>query len=362
MIDEQQRQNAERETVRKKLPDWTSVDALMFPRHISLEQCSSQQTAEYKASIIDVPEGSAFIDLTGGFGVDCYYIGKQFDKATYVEQNAELCDIARHNYNVLGYDCEVICADAVEYLSQIDHAHLIYIDPARRDANGKRTYAIKDCTPDISTINDMLLAKADKVLVKLSPMFDWHKAITDLKGVTEVHIVSSGNECKELLILMENTVRPIKIVCVNDDCKVFFPLTKTSNLPLVKSEIEEHHYLYEPNTSIMKAGCFAEIAHKYGIYAISSNSHLFLSNEYIKDFPGRSFRIECVTSLNKKEVKEKLKDVTQANITTRNFPMSVDSLKKKLKIADGGNIYIFATTTKENRHILFVCKKECDAG
>ncbi|MDO5447176.1 MAG: SAM-dependent methyltransferase [Prevotellaceae bacterium] len=357
MTDEHIRQDAEREAARKKLPYWTSVDEIVFPRHISLEQCSSQQTAEYKASIIDAPKGSSFIDLTGGFGVDCYYIGKQFDKATYVEQNAELCDVAKHNYGVLNYNCEVVCADAVEYLSHVEHVHLIYIDPARRDSNGRRTYDIKDCTPDVSSINELLLAKADKVLVKLSPMFDWHKAVADLKGVTEVHIVSVGNECKELLILMENTVKPIKIFCVNDESKVSIPLAQTPVLPLAKAEIEDYTYLYEPSASIMKAGCFGEIAQNYDLEAVSSNSHLYVSDHEVKDFPGRSFEIVCVTSLNKKEVKEKLRGITQANIATRNFPMNVDSLKKRLKIADGGNIYIFATTTKENKHIMFVCKK-----
>ena len=356
-MDEQKRQAEERNSVRKKLPEWTSLDSIAYPRHISLEQCSSQATAEYKASIVEDVTKGAFVDLTGGFGVDCYYIGKHFDKAVYVEQNAELCETAKHNFSELGFNCDVCCEDASAFLAAMSPVHLIYIDPARRDTNGRRTYDIADCTPNVKELNDLLLAKADKVLVKLSPMFDWHKAVSDCKGVTEVHIVSVNNECKELLLVMEKQQKVLRVFCVNNQDVVEFSSIPSEDVSVEPIPLEVCKYLYEPNASVMKSGCFREVKAMYGIDEVSSNSHLFVSDKDIENFPGRKFQISSISSFNKKELKEKLAGITKANITVHNFPAKVSEVRKKLKLADGGDVYIFATTTRDQKHVMFICNK-----
>lgn len=359
-MDEERSQEVEREYARKKLQEWSAVDDILYPRHISLEQCSSEQTATYKSTLIGNNK-ETFVDLTGGFGVDCYYIGKNFEKPTYIEQNPDLCKIVESNYHTLGFSkCEVVCDEAESYLYKMDRVHLIYIDPARRDDNGRRTYAIEDCTPNVKELNNLLLEKADKVIIKLSPMFDWHKAVRDMNGVTEVHIVSVGNECKELLLVLENTDKPLRLICVDDDVRyerIVIKKTIKEKISADSKNIEDYHYLYEPNASIMKAGCFQWIAEDFNVVEVSPNSHLFLSGETIKDFPGRKFEIKVLSTLNKKEIKKKLQGVVKANITTRNFPMKSNELHKRLHLDDGGDNFIFATTTKENKHLIFVCKK-----
>ena len=358
-MDEGRRQDAEREYARKKLPEWADADGILYPRHISLEQCSSQQTAQYKAKIISKGDNNELVDLTGGFGVDCYYIGRNFKRAVYVEQNEELCHIARHNYDILGFNqAEVVCGDAVGYLQAMPKVNLIYIDPARRDVHGQRTYAIEDCTPDITMLNTMLLEKADRVMVKLSPMFDWHKAVSDLKGVTEVHIVSVSNECKELLLILEKEDKPLRLICVNDDSRFIVEDALTATTAAEAVNETDASFLYEPNASIMKAGCFKQVAAQFGAEEISQNSHLFTSDKYIEDFPGRKFQILTISSMNKHELKEKFSDITKANITTRNFPMKPEELRKKLKLSDGGDLYLFATTTRMRKHKIFICKRK----
>ena len=361
-MDEQQRNLAEREYAKKKLPQWTDIDGIIYPRHISLEQCSSEQTAKYKSQLLSAktPNLHTFVDLTGGFGVDSYYIGKNFKSAFYIEQNPDLCETVKHNYKQLGFSqCTVICQDATNYLAQMPQANVIYIDPARRDNNGKRTYDICDCTPDVTKINDLLLQKADIVMIKLSPMFDWHKAVKDLHGVTEVHIVSARNECKELLIILEKEPKPLKLFCINDDSTFIVDNENdgSTSSPQVNTDSDTFQYLYEPNASIMKSGCFRELALRFGIMEISASSHLFLSDRQIEDFPGRSFQILSVSSMNKKALKEKVSVLKNANITTRNFPINANQLRKKLKLAEGGDTYIFATTTQQKEHLLFICKK-----
>ena len=349
------------DAIEKKLPQWSKTAGLSLPPHLPLEQCSSEQTALYKAGLIQDWASETFVDLTGGFGVDCYYMGRHFQKATYIEQKAELCEIVRHNYQLLKYEtCQVVCGDSADCLRQMKHVQMIYLDPARRDNYGRRTYAIEDCTPNILTLNSLLLEKADKVMVKLSPMFDWHKAVSDLKGVTEVHIVSVCNECKELLLIMEKTERPFRLICVNilsDGTLQTFSPTSHHAASTPSSKSASPSTLFEPNASIMKAGCFREIEEAFGVEQISSNSHLFLSDHPVADFPGRCFVIQGVTTLNKKEIRENLKDISKANITVRNFPLSAQDLRKRLKLADGGDIYLFATTTKDKKHLIYICKK-----
>lgn len=357
------------QTARTKLPEWAATDGIIYPPRLSMEQCSSEATAKYKAKVLD-PSNSTVIDLTGGFGVDFSYMARGFQKAVYVERQPHLCEAARHNFQLLGLEnAEVVCGDGVEYLKNLPSPFnaqsrlTIYLDPARRDENGKKTYAISDCTPDVVALKDLLLEKAGRVMIKLSPMLDWHKAVDDLGEVVEVHIVSVDNECKELLlVLAKNPAAPLRVVCANirHDAETelfeFFPSNDNLSIPLFPA-LRERDFLYEPNASIMKAGCFAEVAHRFGVQPTGSNSHLFLSPQFIPDFPGRKFQIEKVTSMNKKELKHVIGGLTKANITVRNFPLSVAELRKRLKLADGGDTYIFATTLGEKDHVLLITKQ-----
>ena len=357
------------QTARTKLPEWAATDGIIYPPRLSMEQCSSEATAKYKAKVLD-PSPSTVIDLTGGFGVDFSYMARGFQKAVYVERQPHLCEAARHNFQLLGLEnAEVVCGDGVEYLKNLPSPFnaqsplTIYLDPARRDENGKKTYAISDCTPDVVALKDLLLEKAGRVMIKLSPMLDWHKAVDDLGEVVEVHIVSVDNECKELLlVLAKNPAAPLRVVCANirhdteTELFEFFPSNDNLSIPLFPA-LRERDFLYEPNASIMKAGCFAEVADRFGVQPTGSNSHLFLSPQFIPDFPGRKFQIEQVTSMNKKELKHVIGGLTKANITVRNFPLSVAELRKRLKLADGGDTYIFATTLGEKDHVLLITKQ-----
>ena len=359
-------QIAGRQKAKMKLPSWAKVDGLVYPPHISMEQCSSEQTARYKAEV--VMSANRFVDLTGGFGVDFSFIAKKFKHAVYVERQEHLCDITSENFRLLGLDnAEVVNADGIEYLHQIDDADLIFIDPARRDDNGGRTYGIADCTPNVLEVMDELMQKTDVLLLKLSPMLDWRKAVKDIGGASEVHIVSVDNECKELLIMVKHDVQPIKVVCVNllsNGNREVFEFGESEshfndgelNSPRLNPQFESH-YLFEPNASIMKAGCFDELQARYPIAQLDNNSHLFVSDHEIPGFPGRQFEILRSTSMNKRELKETLAGIDKANIAVRNFPVSVAELRKKLKLKDGGDVFIFATTVAKEGHQLFICRK-----
>ncbi len=351
-------QIAGRQKAKMKLPSWAKIDGMVYPPHISMEQCSSELTAKYKAEI--VPCGNYFVDLTGGFGVDFSFIAKTFKHAVYVECQDHLCAIASENFRLLGLDnSEVVNADGIEHLHQMDHADLVFIDPARRDDHGGRTYGIADCTPNVLEVMDELMQKTDMLLLKLSPMLDWRKAVRDLGGASEVHIVSVDNECKELLIMVRHDVQQIKVVCVNllsNGERDVFEFDDTESTPM-HQKISSKTYLFEPNASIMKAGCFDEIQARFPVAQLDNNSHLFVSDHEIPDFPGRRFKIEHVTSMNKRELKEALTGIDRANIAVRNFPVSVAELRKKLKLKDGGDVFIFATTVAKEGHQLFICRK-----
>ena len=369
---------------RTKLPEWASKDGIIFPPHISMEQCSSERTAKYKSGILH--SSGILIDLTGGFGVDFSYMAKGFSKAVYVEQQSHLCDIAKHNFEQLGLQhAEVVNADGVEYLhslpliSNASRTHLegenaengqqtieenivIYLDPARRDVHGAKVYGIEDCTPNVVELQSELLDKASVVMVKLSPMLDLHAAIKAL-SVSKAYIVSVGNECKELLlVLSRDKNEAIRVVCVNDDESFEYSYGEEADCVPSISDADiladgSECFLYEPNASIMKAGCFSLLTSCFSVKALSRNSHLFVSNDEIADFPGRKFKIYAVSSMNKKELRKVLADISQANIAVRNFPLSVAELRKRLKLKDGGDTYIFATTVGERSHTLIICKK-----
>ena len=366
-----------------KLPRWAAIEGIVYPPHISMEQCSSEFTAQYKAELAvrllglikqEDNAGISFVDLTGGFGVDFSYIAARLDcKAMYVEQQAHLCEVAQENFQRLGLKNAIVKnGNGIDVLHHIgedssldDGKHplrLIFIDPARRDNAGNKVVSLKDCTPDVTLLVDEMLAKADYVIIKLSPMLDWHRAVSELKNVREVHIVSTGNECKELLlVLSEQAVsEPLKLYCVNDEQAFVFE-DKNYDLSIVShsfmTDETRQAYLYEPNASLMKAGCFGAVSERYGMKMLAKNSHLFVSERAIENFPGRAFRVVAISTFNKKELKRQLQGITKANITTRNFPLSVAELRKRLKLKDGGETYMFATTLSNEKHVLFIANK-----
>ena len=458
---------------RTKLPRWASIDDIIYPPHISMEQCSSEQTALYKAELAArllgvsslpslqgeiVPQGDnskicefasdravdskfaqnegtckkqqiltdvgdsvnkakedacsadsvaeiEFADLTGGFGVDFSYIASQLGvKSMYVERQAHLCEVAKENFGRLGLKNAIVKnGDGIDvlhsFLPKKDDAasaddslgiiydqplsllktslglKLIFIDPARRDDAGNKVVSLKDCTPDVTLLQEEMLSKADYVIIKLSPMLDWHRAVSELNCVQEVHIISVNNECKELLLVLSarnmgemeassadgevKHVGNLRIYCVNDAQSFVCEESDMESSPvkIAPSTLEEVQYLYEPNASLMKAGCFCVLSERYGARMLSKNSHLFVSMEPIEDFPGRSFRILAISSFNKKELKRHLSGITKANIATRNFPLSVAELRKRLKLKDGGETYIFATTLSDESHVLVITEK-----
>ena len=447
------------QTARRKLPTWAACDGIVYPPHLSMEQCSSEPTAQYKLNLamewarrvesselrVESSEGgvdnsseqpatlnsqlstlnpqpatlnsqlstlnchaSRMTDLTGGFGVDFSFTSCAFASATYVERNAQLCHMVEHNLPLLGIDnAKVVCADAVDYLSTLDTQTMIFLDPARRDQHGAKTVMLADCTPDVVQLLPQLLKKSRFTMLKLSPMLDWHKAVEDLQGmVREVHIVSVGGECKELLLVLSKEIESgLKVFCADleagggsgeaglsggsssSSCSslssepssprtpsspsapshpstpslsaslfVYAP-SASSPAPNSKLKTQNSKFLHEPNASIMKAGCFDELAAAYGVSPVSRNSHLFLSAEPVDGFPGRIFSIERVTTLNKRELRQALAGIEKANIATRNFPLSVAELRKRLKLKDGGDVYIFATTTAEDEHLLLISHK-----
>lgn len=458
-----------------KLPRWASIEGIIYPPHISMEQCSSEQTALYKAELAarllglsvsssenekecekasnshfskicefasegavgsefaknedtckkqqiltecdkyvnksegepneeDFSEEIEFVDLTGGFGVDFSYIASRLGvKSMYVERQAHLCEAAKENFGRLGLKNAIVKnGDGIEVLHSFalkkDDAaseslgitedqlktslglKLIFIDPARRDDAGNKVVSLKDCTPDVTLLQEEMLSKADYVIIKLSPMLDWHRAISELSHVREVHIISVNNECKELLLVLsarnmgdveassaDGEVKHagnLRIYCVNDaQSFVCDELDmESSSVIIAPPVLEEMQYLYEPNASLMKAGCFSVLSERYGARMLSKNSHLFVSMEPIEDFPGRSFRIIAISSFNKKELKRYLSGIAKANIATRNFPLSVAELRKRLKLKDGGETYIFATTLSDESHVLVITEKACSNG
>lgn len=352
------RQITGRRIAKEKIPSWYTNENILYPKHLSLEQSSSEKTARYKANLVD---GDSMVDLTGGMGVDFSFLATKFKQTVYVEQQTELTGIAAHNFKELGLtNVTVKNADALSYLQETAAVDLIYIDPARRDTEGKKTVGIEDCMPNIIELESLLDEKGKLTMVKLSPMLDISLALKSLSDISDVHIISYNNECKELLFIKKKTDKETLYHCVNiqkekTDILSFTRDQEEKTIIGYKSQIGE--YLYEPNTSIMKAGAYKYLSTYYNIDKMHPNSHLYTSDSLISDFQGRSFIIDNVCSLNKKEVKQYLHNIKQANITTRNFPLSVQELRKRTGLKDGGDIFIFATTLADERKVLLICKK-----
>lgn len=372
-------QIAGRQTARRKLPSWAAVDGIVYPPHLSMEQCSGEHSARYKAALAGrlCPRGGSFADITGGFGVDFSFMARRFSKAVYIERQEHLCRMAEANFPLLGVKADVVCADGIERLRQMPRQNLVFADPARRDSAGGRTYSIADCTPDVLMHRSLLLEHADYVIIKLSPMLDWRKTVADFGPcVAEVHIVSSAGECKELLVVLEGhgaggvperaVGRLPDVYCVNDSSVVVFPSAGELCREQSYIQCEEQYslrewlvgkYLYEPNASVMKSGCFGLLPQRYGVSRIGANSNLFVADVAVTDFPGRAFVVDFVTTMNKKDLKRSLAGIPKANITVRNFPITVAELRRRLKMGEGGDVYIFATTLAGGSHVLIGGRK-----
>lgn len=345
---------------RKKIPQWAATDGLLYPVRLSMEQCSSQQTALYKRSVVErLLQGSTdrMADLTGGFGIDFSYIAPLFRESVYIEQQEQLCQIARHNFTRLGLaHARILNARSEEALKDIGNTSLIYADPARRDSAGRKVVLLQDCQPDVVALQDELTAHARVVILKLSPMLDIQQALRQLHHVREVHVVSADGECKELLLVLHRREEPLRYHCVN----ITDPMQETIVEEGTYSPVicrQEGTYLYEPNASILKAGVQDALCNIYKVQKLHPFSHLFTSSHPVTDFPGRRFRILGRSDFSRRGLGELLAGIRQANITVRNFPATVQELRKKLKLSDGGGVYLFATTMAGESHTLLKCEK-----
>ena len=350
-----------RKTAKDKLPSWYNHDEIIYPVHLSIEQASSEATANYKASLI--PDGnSTFADLTGGMGVDFAFLSQRFAQSVYVEQNRELCETAGHNFEVLGLQNVATENSTSEaYLEKMLAVDVIYLDPSRRDDTGKKVVRIEDCSPDVTKIQDLLLAKAKIVLIKFSPMLDISLAIKSLKKVSEIHVVSVENECKELLFLLSSEKDRTRYIAVNLNKngkieKFYFTHEEEQNAEISFAGTIGK-YLYEPNASILKAGGFKSVAQQFDIQKLHVNSHLYTSDRLISNFPGRVFEVTTWFIPNKKNIKSFVSETKKANISVRNFPMSVAEIRQKTGIKEGGDVYLFATTVGNGTKVWVVGEK-----
>lgn len=348
--------------LRHKVPTWGTTPELCYPVRLSLEQCSSEATACYKVKALThylaqvgvAPQQVAFADLTGGLGVDFSFLAPQFKEATYVEQNADLAALAAHNLPLLGLEhAKVVHSTAEEVLKNLDFIDVLMLDPARRDMQGRKTVALSDCTPDVLALQEELWTKCRFLLLKLSPMLDVHQSLQKLRHVAEVHFVASAQECKEVFLIADGQHKGAPLFCVGD---FRFTLDEEQTAQPTYTTTPEG-YLYEPHAAVMKSGGFKLFATRWGLYKLHAHSHLYTSPTRHDDLPARRFYIEQVLGLSKAEVKQ-LSALRQANLTVRNFPETVDVLRRRLKLREGGTNYLFATTLADERHVVLVCRKD----
>lgn len=352
-----------KQIAKEKIPSWYANENIVYPLHISLEQSSSEATAKFKSTIFS---GQMLVDLTGGMGVDISFLSSNFEKAIYVESQPYLEEIAKQNFRTLELNnIETHCMDAIDFLYKADESiDTIYIDPARRNDSGKKTVLIEDCVPNIIDIQEQLNKKAKRVIIKLSPMLDISLALQKLDNVTDVYIISHKNECKELLFIKqkEDKEQETQLHCINilnNETTEYFSFTKSeeSNSECIYNTSQVEQFLYEPNASILKSGAYKTITHRYKIKKLHPNSNLYTSATPVLNFPGRIFEVKSVFSLNKKDLKANLNEIESANITVRNFPLSPEQLRSRLRIKDGGDTYIFATTLFDEEKVLISGQK-----
>ena len=352
------------QTAQKKLPLWANTEGIICPKRLSMEQCSSQQTACYKRSVVerlfpDAEARTAMADLTGGFGVDFSFIAPLFMEAVYVEEQPALCDLARHNLPLLGIrQAKVFMPDSAP---DKDDYTFIYLDPSRRNESGKKIVALEECSPNIVVLQEKLLRQAEKIMVKLSPMLDISLALKQLRGVREVHIVGVEGECKELLFVLSShsDTQEVSFHCANlgTQSSPFICNQSDRLIPpnVLPEEVElTGGFLHEPNACILKAGVQEALAERFGARKLHPLSNLYFSPKPLEGTQGlfRSFQITTWSDFGKKNIRQMLGNLKQANLTVRNFPSSVAELRKKLRLAEGGNTYLFATTNSKGQHIL----------
>lgn len=353
-----------RQIAKNKIPSWYANSEIVYPVHLSLEQASSEITTQYKASLFS-KQKNKFVDLTGGMGVDFSFLSRYFKEAVYVEQNHNLCELAESNFRALQLtNVQIKNEEAESFLQQMSRADVVFVDPSRRDGMGRKVFRIEDCSPNVAEIKSLLLKKADRVVVKYSPMLDISLALKTLEFVSQVHIVSVENECKELIFILDESSDELIYNAVNlkksgEHERFSFTIEDERNSD-ISYVAEVENYLYEPNASILKAGAFQSVAKKRGVKKLHKNSHLYTSRELIVDFPGRIFHIEKTFSPGKSNLKSFLQKTKKANIAVRNFPMSVAEIRKKTRLKEGGDIYLFATTLADERKVWIIGRKRGD--
>lgn len=346
-------------TARDKLPTWAANDAIQYPPRLAMEQCSSELTARYKASLVN---GVRLADLTGGFGVDCAFMSAPFKEVTYVERNEQIFPISSANFTALGLSqITPVLGDGREVLHTLPEQDWIFLDPARRGTAGQKVAALSDCEPDVATLEEELLAHAPNVMVKCSPMLDITLACEQLHSVREVHVVAVRGECKELLFILSREGRKegtsIPITCIDLPDGTPFLFTREEETASACPLGDVSHYLYEPGVTLLKAGCFRLPTQRFDLQKLHPNTHLYTSDTLHADFPGRIFEVVGMVGFGKKELRHFTDNLSHANLSVRNFPQSVDALRRKLRLAEGGDDYLFATTTKEGEHRLIHCRK-----
>lgn len=348
-----------RKKIKLKIPTFFQNDEILYPANLSLEQASSEITAQYKSKLC---KGKTLVDLTGGFGIDCNFMANNFQKVVYVERNEELCKLALHNFIALQQShIEVVNNDAIDYLSKMDAVDCIYLDPARRSIQGKKVFMLADCEPDVSKHFDLLLSKSNTLIIKLSPMLDITQLLTELKRIDEIHIISVDNDCKEVLLIAQGdngntpTFRTLNFTKSGIQEYSFKNITEINSQPAYTKLPKR--FLYEPNVSVLKAGAFKSIATTFQLEKLHANTHLYTSNELVADFPGRIFEVEAVYGNSKSELRRMSRHVPKANISIRNYILSVDELRKKSGIKEGGDQYIFACKLADNEFAFIQCRK-----
>lgn len=363
-------QIAGRQKAKEKLPEWYATEGILYPKKVSMEQCSSSQTAEYKASLV---EGKSFADFSGGFGVDTAAFARKFMKGCYVEPQQELCELFQHNCKVLDINnVDIVNGTMEESLVNIDHVDMIYLDPSRRDTHGRRVVSLTDCTPNLLEWKSALLDHCNILMVKMSPMIDIFQTLRDLPETYAVHVVAVEGECKEVLFLLSHeeamhcvltmgtnaTNTKIMAVDINKTTPTRVETTletERTTLPQIATELST--YLYEPNAAVMKAGIFNSISQQFQVQKLEKNTNLFTSNELHEDFPGRIFHIEAVHEFHPRKTAKELSHLESASIAVRNFPLSAEELRKTLKIKDGNARFLFGCKVWDGRKMVVMCSK-----
>lgn len=352
-----------RQKVKDKLPFVALNKNFLFPSLLSAEQCTCEAVANFKANNILKGRYNSICDLTGGLGVDSLAFSSVVESVTYVERFAEYCWSANHNFRLLNRDIRVINSDCSNFLNEDICFDALYIDPARRGELNKRVFAFADCEPNVVELLPRMFNVANDIYIKASPMADISMSINELKYVCDIYVISFKNECKELLFRLnksEADINDINIVCVDiqsSSTSIFkFKYFQESNISDVVYS-DPLNYLYEPSSAILKAGAFKSVAKFYDINKLAQSSHIYTSDSFVDDFQGRKFKIDMVVPFSSKYVKSLFKTIPAANITVRNFPLKAEELRKKLKIKDGGDVYIFATTDCNKQKILIICSR-----